>query len=100
MRPGAGHVYHQYVLRSARREALRDRLKAAGVMTNIHYPMPVHLQPAYRDRVALAPGGLPETEQAALEVFSLPMYPQMTDTQVARVIHAVIAAVALPEAAE
>ena len=91
-RPGATHVWHQYVVRSARRDALQQALKARGIGTNIHYPVPVHLQPAYAGRLPLGPGGLPETERAAREVLSLPMYPQLGDAAVARVIAAVRAA--------
>jgi dTDP-4-amino-4,6-dideoxygalactose transaminase len=79
--PGCDHVYHQYVVRSADRTALQARLREAGIGTNIHYPVPIHLQPAYRDRVALAPDGLAQTERAAREVLSLPMYPQLSPTQ-------------------
>jgi dTDP-4-amino-4,6-dideoxygalactose transaminase len=90
----AEHVFHQYVVRSPRREAIRAALQKAGIGTNIHYPMPVHLQPAYRGRVALGPSGMAQTELAASEVFSLPMYPQLSDAQVDRVIAALRAAVA------
>jgi dTDP-4-amino-4,6-dideoxygalactose transaminase len=85
-RPGATHVFHQYVVRSADRDGLRERLAAAGIGTNIHYPVPIHLQPAYRGRVALAPGGLPATEAAARAVLSLPMYPQLADADIDRVV--------------
>ena len=80
------HVFHQYVVRTVLRDGLRDYLKANSVGTAIHYPTPVHLQPAYRGRVGLAPGGLPETEKACHEVVSLPMHPQLTDEQVRSVI--------------
>jgi dTDP-4-amino-4,6-dideoxygalactose transaminase len=92
-RPGASHVFHQYVLRSPRRDALRAALKARGIGTNVHYPVPVHLQPAYRGRLAIGPSGLAESERAAREVLSLPMYPQLSDAQVERVIAAVREAV-------
>jgi dTDP-4-amino-4,6-dideoxygalactose transaminase len=88
-RPGGSHVFHQYVVRSPARDHLRDALAARGIGTNIHYPTPVHLQPAYRGRIALDPAGLPASEAAAREVLSLPMYPQLDDTAVARVIAAV-----------
>jgi dTDP-4-amino-4,6-dideoxygalactose transaminase len=88
-RPGASHVFHQYVVRTPRRDRLRDALSARGIGTNIHYPVPVHLQPAYRGRIALDPAGLPESEAAAGAVLSLPMYPQLGDDAVARVIAAV-----------
>jgi dTDP-4-amino-4,6-dideoxygalactose transaminase len=85
---GCEPVFHQYVVRTEARDALRASLAAAGVGTGVHYPVPVHRQPAYRD-VALGPGGLPCTERAAASVLSLPMYPQLTDDQVARVAEAV-----------
>ena len=87
-RAGARHVFHQYVIRSPRRDLLRAALGAHGVGTAIHYPMPVHLQPAYRDRLALGPSGLAESEAAAREVLSLPVYPQLGDAEVARVVAA------------
>lgn len=80
------HVYHQYVVRSDERDALKERLRAKGIGTLIHYPVPVHQQPAYQNRMALA---LPETERAAREVLSLPMFPQLTEGQVAQVISAI-----------
>jgi dTDP-4-amino-4,6-dideoxygalactose transaminase len=85
----SGHVFHQYVVRAADRDGLRERLKKAGIGTNIHYPVPVHLQPAYAGRVAHGPAGLRETERAAEDVLSLPMYPQLTDAEVEEVVAAV-----------
>jgi dTDP-4-amino-4,6-dideoxygalactose transaminase len=73
------HVYHQYVVRSKDRDALRAFLKTNFVSTMVHYPMPVHLQPAYRGRVVVGPGGLQNTEQACREILSLPIHPQMSD---------------------
>jgi dTDP-4-amino-4,6-dideoxygalactose transaminase len=84
-RQGAGHVFHLYVLRSPERDAVQARLREAGVGTGIHYPSPVHLQPAYRERVALGPSHCRATEAAARQVLSLPMYPELTDAQVNRV---------------
>jgi dTDP-4-amino-4,6-dideoxygalactose transaminase len=84
-RPGAEHVFHQYVLRSPRRAAIQAALKAQGIGTGIHYPVPVHLQPAYRGRTPLGPAGCVETAAAAEEVFSLPMYPELTDAEVERI---------------
>ncbi len=63
-------------------------LSARGIGTNVHYPVPVHLQPAYHGRVALGPSGLKHTERAAQEVLSLPMFPQLGEDQVARVVAA------------
>ena len=89
-RPGAEHVYHQYAIRSADRDGLKARLRERGVASNIHYPVPVHLQAAYRDCLVVGPAGLAETERAAREVLSLPMYPQLGDVAVAEVISAVL----------
>ncbi len=87
-RPGAEHVFHQYVLRMPDRAAAQARLRDEGVGTGIHYPVPVHLQGAYQGRTPLGPAGCRETERAAAEVMSLPMYPELTDTQVARICDA------------
>jgi dTDP-4-amino-4,6-dideoxygalactose transaminase len=84
-RPGAEHVFHQYVLRTEDRAAIQAQLKAQGVGTGIHYPVPVHLQAAYKDRTPLGPAGCAETAKAAGEVLSLPMYPELTDAQVERI---------------
>lgn len=67
-------------------------LDRAGIGTAIHYPVPVHLRPAYRGRVALDPGGLGESERAAREVLSLPMFPELGAADIARVIAALKAA--------
>jgi dTDP-4-amino-4,6-dideoxygalactose transaminase len=84
-RAGAEHVFHLYVLRVADRPAVQARLREAGIGTGVHYPQPVHLQPAYRGRIALGPSGCAETEAAAREVLSLPLYPELTDAEVERV---------------
>jgi hypothetical protein len=81
-RDGVDHVYHLYVTRSGQRDRFQARLKEAGVGTGIHYPVPVHAQPAYAGRVALGPSGCPETERAAREILSLPLYPELTDSEV------------------
>ena len=86
VRPGGTHVFHQYVIRHPQREALRARMAQSGIQTNVHYPVPVHLQPAFRDRCELAPGGLPHSEAAAREVLSLPMYAEIDDEAVQYVI--------------
>ena len=75
------HVYHQYVVRSPRRDGLIEEFGGRGTRLLIHYPQPVHLQPAYRTRARLAPGGLPHTEQVCREIVSLPMHPHLTDSQ-------------------
>jgi dTDP-4-amino-4,6-dideoxygalactose transaminase len=85
-RTDATHVFHQYVVRLAERDALREWLQVGGISTGIHYPVPVHLQPAYRGRLAVGPLGLGVTERAARQILSLPIYPQMSDDIVHRVI--------------
>lgn len=88
-RDGVRHVYHLFVLRSSRRDALLDALKSAGIMAGIHYPIPLHRQPAY---VAKGYGevSLPHTERAAAEVLSLPMYPELPEDALAHVAAAVL----------
>jgi len=88
-RPESNHVYHQYVIRTKRRDELRAFLKERGIGTLVHYPVPVHLQPAYRGRL---PGGddLPETERVAREVLSLPMYPELAESDVKSVAEAIL----------
>jgi len=83
---GATHVYHQYVVRDTNRGHLQRLLKERGIGTNIHYPVPVHLQPAYENRCCADPAGLRATELVANEILSLPMYPELTDADVASVI--------------
>lgn len=80
------HVYHQYVVQTDRRDALREFLSTRGIKTLIHYPVPVHLQPAYRGRLRIHRGGLVHTERLASRILSLPMHPFLTDAQVARVM--------------
>jgi dTDP-4-amino-4,6-dideoxygalactose transaminase len=87
-RAGAEHVFHQYVLRSANRTETMAKLRQMGVGSGIHYPVPVHLQSAYEGRVPLGPAGCAETERAAQEVFSLPMYPELTPEQIGQVCEA------------
>ena len=86
-RPGSSHVFHLYVVRSAEREALRLHLQRAGIAAGIHYPVPVHKQPAYISRF---PASLPVTERAANEVLSLPIYPELGDAELSTVIDAVL----------
>jgi dTDP-4-amino-4,6-dideoxygalactose transaminase len=88
-RKGSEHVYHLYVIRTQQREQVQARLRDSGIGSGVHYPMPVHLQPAYAGRVALGPSGCVETELAATEVLSLPLYPELTDEQVAQVCDAI-----------
>ncbi len=84
VRPDRTHVYHLYVVQSERRDALRDWLTARGVATGVHYPLAGHLQPAARPW-SQGPGSLPVTERLCERVLSLPMYPELTATQIAYV---------------
>ena len=81
------HVYHQYVVRSERRDEVRDWLTQRGIGTGIHYPIPVHLQAATR-HLGYAEGDLPHTEAVAREILSLPMYPEITAPQLDQVVSA------------
>lgn len=89
--PQATHVYHQYVIRTPERDRLQQWLRHQDIVTLIHYPQPVHLQPAYRHRIPLT-SSLTHTEQIVNQILSLPMFPQLTATEVASVIDALYAA--------
>jgi dTDP-4-amino-4,6-dideoxygalactose transaminase len=79
--PKTRHAYHQFVVRHPRRDALRTYLREHGIHTQIHYPSPIHFQPAYRN-LAVA---LPVTESAADQILSLPLYPELRNEDVERV---------------
>ncbi|MDR9894881.1 DegT/DnrJ/EryC1/StrS family aminotransferase [Aetokthonos hydrillicola Thurmond2011] len=81
----ADHVYHQYVVRSQKRDELRAYLKEHGISTLIHYPVPIHLQPAYQNRIFIPQQKLKNTERVSQEIFSLPMHPHLTIEQVQQV---------------
>jgi dTDP-4-amino-4,6-dideoxygalactose transaminase len=89
--PDAEPVWHLYVIRTPERERLQRALKERGVATGVHYPIPLHLQPAYA-YLELPKGTLPVTEQAAAEILSLPMYAELTEEQLTRVVESVRAA--------
>jgi dTDP-3-amino-3,4,6-trideoxy-alpha-D-glucose transaminase len=82
------HVYHLFVVRSSSRDALRDHLDACGVASAIHYPTPIHLQPAYAE-LGLGRGDLPVAERLASENCSLPLFPAIEDSQIAEIVAAV-----------
>ncbi|HEY3080048.1 MAG TPA: DegT/DnrJ/EryC1/StrS family aminotransferase [Chloroflexota bacterium] len=84
----AGHVFHLYVIRSGDRDGLQRGLRERGIDTLIHYPIPVHRQHAYRELAEQGPF-LPQTERAAGEVLSLPLYPELPLETVERVARAV-----------
>jgi dTDP-4-amino-4,6-dideoxygalactose transaminase len=90
---GNEHVWHLYVVRVPRRDAVRTSLNAAGVGAGVHYPVPIHLQGAFQDLGHRA-GDFPATEAAAREILSLPLYPEITPAQQERVVAALRAALA------
>jgi len=91
--PWARHVYHVYTLRTDDRDGLQATLQADGIQTGIHYPVPVHLQPAYAD-LGYGRGAFPRSEAAAEQVLSLPLYPELSSQAVVEVAGAVKKAVA------
>ena len=82
---GQDHVYHQYVVRHASRDALRRHLRRRGISTALHYPVPIHLTPAYAREDQ---GRLGACERLAETSCSLPMFPSMSDAELTRVIEA------------
>lgn len=86
--PSCEPVYHQYVVRHPLRDKIRAGLAEAGIDAGVHYPIPVHKQPAWRAR-GFKEITLPVTERAADEVLSLPVYPELSDAQIARVVEAI-----------
>jgi dTDP-4-amino-4,6-dideoxygalactose transaminase len=86
------HVYHVYTLRVNDRDNLHAALTADGIQTGIHYPIPAHLQPAYSD-LGYGPGSFPQAENAATQVISLPLYPELKAEAIAEVAAAVKRAV-------
>ncbi len=85
--PECLHVYHQFAIRVPDRDAVQRRMAGLGVRTTVYYPLPLHLQPMYRD-LGYRAGDFPEAERAAREVLCLPIYPEMTDAQVDEVMEA------------
>jgi dTDP-3-amino-3,4,6-trideoxy-alpha-D-glucose transaminase len=75
------HVYHLYVIRHPRRDELRELLRRRGIQSLIHYPVPVHRQPAYAD-LGYGPGSLPVSERLAAEVLSLPLFPGLSPADI------------------
>lgn len=83
------HVWHLYVIEVENRDAMIERLRDRGIGVGIHYPLPLHLQPAYLHR-RYAFGDFPVTESVASRILSLPMYPGLTDAQVDEVVAAIL----------
>ena len=86
--PDRYHVYHLYVVRTPERDRLRDELGKRGVASGIHYPIPLHLQPAYK-HLPYKQGDFPITEQTAEQQLSLPMFAELTDDMVDYVVASV-----------
>ena len=86
-REDGSHVYHQYVVRCPGRDELQQFLKSRKIGTLIHYPVPVHLQPAYKRLNGVR--DLSQTERLAGEILSLPIYPELTDSDVGQVVDAI-----------
>ncbi|HEY3226652.1 MAG TPA: DegT/DnrJ/EryC1/StrS family aminotransferase [Planctomycetota bacterium] len=86
--PDPGSVWHLYVIRTPKRDALREHLERQGIETGVHYPLPLHLQPPFAS-LGYRRGRFPEAERAADEVLSLPMYPELGDEGVDRVASAI-----------
>ncbi|HWA24677.1 MAG TPA: DegT/DnrJ/EryC1/StrS family aminotransferase [Lacunisphaera sp.] len=82
---GRTHCWHQFVVRTPKREELRAHLEKQGILCGVLYPVPIHRQPAYHDAAV----SLPHTEQACAEVLSLPLHPGLSDDDVARVVREV-----------
>lgn len=89
VRPDTQHVYHLYVIACDGRDALKANLVEANVMAGIHYPVPIHRQGGYAERVVLPAEGLPITDCLAGRILSLPIYPELNEAEVSTVIAAI-----------
>jgi dTDP-4-amino-4,6-dideoxygalactose transaminase len=86
--PGAHHVWHQYVIRCARRDDLREFLSARKIGSEIYYPVPLHMQDALKN-LGYAEGDFPESERAAREVLALPIFPELREDEQQTVVSAI-----------
>ena len=84
----AEHVWHLFVIRVSERDALIAKLKEQGIAAGVHYPVPLHRQPAYA-HLGISDGSLPVTEQVAASIISLPMYPELTKDQIEAVVRSI-----------
>jgi dTDP-4-amino-4,6-dideoxygalactose transaminase len=84
---GLRHVYNQFVIRAQNRDQLREHLRSRGIPTEIYYPHPLHLQPAFAD-LGYVQGAFPQAEDVSKHVLALPIFPQMTEEQQKLVVDA------------
>jgi dTDP-4-amino-4,6-dideoxygalactose transaminase len=84
----AKHVYHLYVIRVGERDILREELKSNGIATGIHYPIPLHLQPAYK-YLGYKEGDFPVTEECSQKILSLPMYAELSEEQINEIVYCI-----------
>ena len=91
------HVYHLYVVRAKKEGSLKTFLEKRGIGTLIHYPIPIHLQQAYK-HLGYARGDIPVTEACAREILSLPLFPELTDSDIETVVLAIREFMDLPAA--
>ena len=88
IKDGNSSVYHLYVIQVDERDKLKDFLSEKGIASGIHYPVPLHLQPAY-SYLGLKEGAFPDTERISKRILSLPMFPELSDDQIERVAKAI-----------
>ena len=88
--PGSRHVWHQYVIRTVRRDELREFLSERKIGSEIYYPVPLHLQDALKS-LGYSQGDFPESERAAREVLALPIFPEITEDEQHTVVDAIAA---------
>jgi dTDP-4-amino-4,6-dideoxygalactose transaminase len=84
----SSHIYHLFIIETARRDVLQKHLTAAGIQNGVHYPIPIHRQPAYAE-LGGHDGDFPHTERLANQMLSLPMYPELSNEHIDRVVDAV-----------
>jgi dTDP-4-amino-4,6-dideoxygalactose transaminase len=86
--PLAEHVYYLYVIQTSKRDELQKYLESQGIHTAVHYPLPIHLQPAYKE-LGYKPGAFPVSEKAAKQILSLPFFPHITSIEQQRVVEGI-----------